>query len=102
MFEPRTLALMIPLVALSIPIFAIVVGALTKHQQRMAEIMHSSHAASSMANAQEFRNEIANLKEIVASQAIALDNLAQVQQRMLEGGNRSKEEPLAERLRQNS
>jgi len=95
------LALLIPIMALSIPIIAILITAFTKHQQRMAEIIHASHAAQQNPAIDQLRMEVRELKEIVASQAIALDNLADVQRKMLGVGSATlpSEQQIAERLR---
>jgi hypothetical protein len=65
----EVMALMIPLVALMIPI----VVTLTKHQQRMAEILHRPGDANEV---EALRREVAELKSLVHQQAFALDRLS--------------------------
>ena len=67
------LAIFIPLLALMIPIVVI----LTRHQQRMAEIVHRTAGDHSELTA--LRHEIAELKSLVHQQAITLDTLAGMQ-----------------------
>lgn len=72
-FNPGILALMIPITALLIPIVVV----LTKHQQKMAEIMGGGSAVNELAReVQALRAEMQNLREIVHSQAIAMDDVA--------------------------
>lgn len=69
----EVLALGIPILALMIPIVAI----LTNHQRKMAEIIHNSHAGrGDAAEIAALRAEVAELKELVQSQMIAIDGLA--------------------------
>ena len=65
--------LLIPLFALMIPIIVI----LTKHQQKMAEIMHRT--AGDEGQIAALRQEIAELRALVHQQAITLDNISQFQ-----------------------
>ena len=59
------LGIMVPICALMIPIVAI----LTSHQQKMAKIVHESHAAAgNSAQLEEMKREIQALKEIVHQQ----------------------------------
>jgi hypothetical protein len=64
---------MIPLTVLMIPIVAI----LSHHQQKMAQILNRNSGDHGEITA--LRGEIAELKSLVQSQAIALDNLATTQ-----------------------
>ena len=69
--DPETIAVMIPIIGLLIPIVAI----LTKHQQRMAEIVHNG--ASKMPQSSELsalRQEVSELRQLIHQQTIALDN----------------------------
>jgi hypothetical protein len=69
--RPELIAVLIPVIALMIPIVAL----LTRHQQRMAEIIHQNQRAQVPASdIQELKSEIQALKEIVHQQAIALDD----------------------------
>ena len=77
MFRPEILALLIPIIALMIPIVAV----LTKHQQRMAEIMNGNQANRVDLNSdrllqeiQSLRLEVSGLKQLVHEQAISLDS----------------------------
>lgn len=67
-FSPEVIGPMCGVVALMIPIVAILV----KHQQRMAEILHRS-APSPEVDA--MRREIADLKALVHQQTIQIDSL---------------------------
>ncbi|MCU0315128.1 MAG: hypothetical protein MUC92_00900 [Fimbriimonadaceae bacterium] len=73
MFDPSSIAILIPIVALCIPIVAI----LTAHQRRMAEIIHANNAHNVAENSelQALRYEIAQLRELVTSQALAVEQL---------------------------
>lgn len=65
---------LIPMMVFAIPIIAILTG----HQRRMAELMHSRHAANQNLQSPEvqvLRAEILELKDLVRQQAIALDTL---------------------------
>lgn len=66
------LPFLIPIMAISIPIIAILVS----HQQKMAQIIHNSQK-NSLPNPEidALRREIQELKEITNQQAIALDSL---------------------------
>ncbi|MBV6491701.1 MAG: hypothetical protein IT202_02655 [Fimbriimonadaceae bacterium] len=72
-FGPETLALLIPITALLIPIVAILV----RHQQKMAEIIHSSPKFDPGLNAQidSLRREILELRQLVHQQTIDMDSL---------------------------
>lgn len=67
---PETIAVMIPVVALCIPIVAI----LTKHQQKMAELLHGTQGVAAE-ETHRMRNEVNQLRDLVAQQTIALDDL---------------------------
>jgi hypothetical protein len=63
-------------IAVFIPILGIVAGIvaiMTKHQQRMAEILHGSPQNQSNNEINHLRNEVAELKHLVHQQMIALD-----------------------------
>ena len=68
--EPGHLALMIPIIIFMIPI----VGILTAHQRKMAEIIHARQQIAPDEIA-ALRQEMAELKELMHQQAIAMDNL---------------------------
>jgi hypothetical protein len=69
----------IPIIALLIPIVVI----LTKHQQKMAELLRGSsqqlHQPSELA---ELRREISDLKQVVSQQAIAMDDFLSSQAKL--------------------
>ena len=71
-FEPRMFAMFIPILALLIPIIAI----LTAHQRKMAELY--AHQAQDQSNPEiaALRREIQELKGLIHQQAIAMDNVA--------------------------
>lgn len=70
--NPEVLAIMIPIVALMIPIVAI----LTKHQQRMAEMMHiGANQQQSQGEIMALRKEVHELRQLVHQQTISIDNL---------------------------
>ncbi|MDR3692356.1 MAG: hypothetical protein P4L46_23435 [Fimbriimonas sp.] len=90
LFSPETLAVMIPVVLACIPIVAI----LTKHQQKMAEIIHGSGKRHE-AEVAQLRNEVYELKQMIHQQMIAMDTLSTSQRRPVEPG-------LQERLERTS
>ncbi len=67
---PEMIAVFIPVIALCIPIVAV----LTKHQQRMAELLHGSQGVN-VEETHRMRNELNQLRDLVAQQTIALDDL---------------------------
>lgn len=67
---PEMIAVFIPVVALCIPIVAM----LTKHQQKMAELLHGSQGVSAE-ETHRLRSEVNQLRDLVAQQTIALDDL---------------------------
>jgi len=69
--DPGEMALMIPLVAMFIPIVAILV----KHQQRMTEIVHGSGGVENRAEVAQLRQEVYELKQMLHQQMIAMDSL---------------------------
>jgi len=70
--------LMIPIIALTIPIVAILTG----HQRRMAEIMYRNGGPGSAGDQRLLyeleclRRELADVRGLLNQQAIAIDNLA--------------------------
>jgi len=72
-FDTGMFALLIPIIALSIPIVALLVG----HQQKMAQIIHSnaSNVGPLKAEIDALRKEIAELRQLVHEQTIAVDNM---------------------------
>jgi len=79
MFGPDQMALMIPLLIFAIPIIAILTG----HQQKMAQIMREQNqGAVDHTQLEMLRRELAELKQIVHQQSIAIDNLANASARV--------------------
>ena len=66
-FEPWFFGMMIPILALMIPIVAILVH----HQQKMAAIIHQGGGQESRAQIEALRGEVAQLKQLIHQQ----DNL---------------------------
>ena len=70
--NPGVIALMIPILALMIPIIAI----LLKHQKEMAEMMRQDRQALGDARIDALQAQIADLKDLVHQQTIALDRMS--------------------------
>jgi|SRR5579862_8085904 len=89
--EPWMVGMMIPMLALTIPIVAL----FQSHQQKMAEIIHGrKHKEMVQAELDEMRSEINQLRSSLATQALALEGLAQ--RRPLSGANET--DALSQRL----
>lgn len=74
--NPGIIALMIPIIAI-LMIFGIpLIGMLTKHQQRMAELMHANGNSALDARVDALQRDMAELKELLHQQTIALDRLS--------------------------
>ena len=78
MLDPGQLAIFIPIIALMIPVVAL----LTKHQQRMTELVHGNVVNGMEGNSerllqeiQSLRLEVTELKQILYQQAISLDSM---------------------------
>lgn len=79
MLRPEIIGPLIPIVALCIPIVAILV----KHQQRMAELMQQgsqNNNSEILRELQAMRAEMAQLRERVNQQAIVVDDLSGLRQ----------------------
>jgi hypothetical protein len=71
--------MLIPIIIFMIPIVAI----LTKHQQKMAELIHGQHGQQGQQNVNpnasfetsQLREEVRQLRELMTQQTLALDNL---------------------------
>jgi len=87
--QPDQLAIFIPILG----VVAVIIMILTKHQQRMAEIIHGTAQAQSAEEIVELRHEVAQLKQMVHEQMIALDSYAG-------SSGRAEEVPLQKRLEQ--
>jgi hypothetical protein len=70
MLDPGVIAMAVPIIALMIPIVAI----LTRHQRSMAELIHSKSAVAPN-ELDAIRQEIRELRTILHSQTIALDDI---------------------------
>ena len=69
------LALLIPIIAVGAPFLMVIVGNLTKHQQRMAELIHqNAHAVDP--RIERLQQDMADLKDLIHQQTIALDRLS--------------------------
>ena len=66
--EPGVIAVFVPIVGMMIPIVYI----LAKHQQKMAEIVHSNRMPSP--EVESLRREVAEMKALLHQQVIALDS----------------------------
>lgn len=72
--NPESVAVLIPIVALMIPIVIV----LTRHQQKMAELFHQRQTPQPM-EIEMLRREVADLRQAVHQQTIQLDNFLQSQ-----------------------
>lgn len=77
-FEPAVLALFIPILALMIPIIVV----LLKHQQRMAEILHTSNNQVRNPEIEMLRFEVQELKQLVNQQTLAMDTFLDRQRQL--------------------
>jgi hypothetical protein len=66
---PDQLGVMIPIVALTIPIVAV----LSKHQQRMTEIIRGQHNSTLENDVAAMKQELAYLRGLVQNQTLALE-----------------------------
>jgi|CXWL01.1.fsa_nt_gi hypothetical protein len=66
--EPGVIAVFVPIVGMRIPIIYILV----KHQQKMAEIVHSNRMPTP--EVESLRREVAEMKALLHQQVIALDS----------------------------
>ena len=64
------------LVVFALPIIAV----LTRHQQRMAQILHDRQGAQPLAT-DRLAEELAHIRQVLTQHTIALDNLAEVQRK---------------------
>ena len=69
------LPFMIPIVLFMIPIVAI----LTHHQRKMAELYHGNRQALPDQDMETLKRDMAELKQVVHQQTIAMDNLSRLQ-----------------------
>lgn len=68
--NPGVIAMAIPILAMMIPIVAI----LTRHQRSMAEIIHRGNAVAP-GELEAIRQEMRELRTLIHSQTIALDDI---------------------------
>lgn len=72
---PGVIALMIPILAI-LMIFGIpLMGILTKHQQRMAELLSANGNTALDGRIDAIQRDVAELRDLVHQQTIALDRL---------------------------
>jgi hypothetical protein len=79
LMDPGVIALFIPMVAICIPIVVV----LTKHQQKMAEIIHGRAQREQIES--EFaalRNEVSELRMQLGTVTLALDSVHQTQKKL--------------------
>ena len=93
-FGPETLAVFIPIIALMIPIVAILVN----HQRKMAEIIHGGTNSAAQAELYQLRGEVAELRERVNQQAIQLDGVRSQVREIGSGSSLSGNSDLSSRL----
>ncbi len=74
MIDPGVIAVFIPIIALLIPIVAILIS----HQQKMAQIIHGGGGPEARQEIEALRREVAELRQAVQNQTIAVDNLLSV------------------------
>lgn len=72
-FAENMASVLVPMVIFMIPIVAI----LTKHQQRMAELIHGNRQGAPNPEIDMLRHEVAELKSLVHQQTLVLDEIAQ-------------------------
>ena len=86
---PEHMAVFIPILA----VFAFIVTILTRHQQRMTEIIHGTASQRPNEEIAQLRHEVSELKQLVHQQMIALDSYNNATRR-------SDDVPLQKRLEQ--
>lgn len=71
MLNPANLGVLVAIVAMLIPIVAI----LTAHQRKMAEIIHQNQARQGYGEIETLRQEMRELKQLIHQQAISLEDI---------------------------
>lgn len=67
-------AILIPIIAVGAPFGVAIIAMLTKHQQRMAELYHQN-ATHVDPRLDALQRDVADLKDLVHQQTIAIDRL---------------------------
>ncbi|MBX3119652.1 MAG: hypothetical protein KF784_11345 [Fimbriimonadaceae bacterium] len=81
---------MLPAIAVPIVIFMIpIVAILTKHQQKMAELIHGNRNIQGSPEMDMLRREVAELKTLVHQQTMMIDEIAGNQRRLGSGSTGS-------------
>ena len=75
MMDHGTLALLIPIIAVGAPFLMVIVGTMTKHQQRMAELLSANSQQALDPRFERLQQDMADLKDLVHQQTIALDRI---------------------------
>ena len=70
------LEILIPIIAVGAPFGVAIIAMMTKHQQRMAELMHSRPQINVDPRIDALQQDMAALKDLVHQQTIALDRLS--------------------------
>lgn len=70
-FDAESIAVLIPIVALMIPIVVV----LTKHQQRMTELLRQNNVQQPNMEMESLRQEMRMLRETVHQQTIQMDTM---------------------------
>ncbi len=73
--NPENLGVLIPIIAVGGPFLMIIVGTMTKHQRQMAEL-YARNAQVADPRVDALQRELAEIKDLVYRQTIALDRLA--------------------------
>lgn len=71
MFSPEQIGVLIPIVALMIPIVVI----MSRHQQKMAEIVRGQGSDQLRSDVEALKQEVGYLRGVVSSQTVVLENL---------------------------
>jgi hypothetical protein len=68
--------ILIPIIAVGAPFGVAIIAMMTKHQQRMAELMHMRPQFNADPRIDALQRDMADLKDLVHQQTIALDRLS--------------------------
>ncbi len=72
--NPETLAILIPLLAITLVFLIPIIAIVTTHQRKMAELKAPQHDEALLAEVARLRQELASVKELVHEQTIYLDD----------------------------